>query len=106
MLEGGDLAIIALNDLHGWMADIKHRDIRRAARNNVFRFHNVKEAEKLPVVQANFGYALTCHKSQGSEWGRVLVNVESSTDLSKEDGLRWLYTAITRAKEEVFIYVS
>jgi hypothetical protein len=32
-----------------------------------------------PHLHANFGYALTCHKSQGSEWGKVLVLIETST---------------------------
>lgn len=48
-----------------------------------------------------FGYALTCHKAQGSEWPSVLVFDESAT--FKEDRRKWLYTAITRAAERVTI---
>lgn len=62
------------------------------------------DPELFPLVQANFGYALTCHKSQGSEWKRVLVCLEKGINLGAEEGLRWLYTAITRAKETVALY--
>ncbi len=54
----------------------------------------------LPHLHANFGYALTCHKSQGSEWGQVLVMIEPSTRYNSYEGRRWLYTAITRAREK------
>lgn len=46
-----------------------------------------------------YGYALTCHKAQGSEWKSVYVVDESS--ISRGDAHRWLYTAITRASERV-----
>ncbi len=55
-----------------------------------------------PHLHANFGYALTCHKSQGSEWNQVLVLIETSTRPTTIEGRRWLYTAITRAKEKCF----
>jgi exodeoxyribonuclease-5 len=47
----------------------------------------------------DFGYALTCHKSQGSEWRSVLIIDESS--VFEENRYRWLYTALTRASERV-----
>lgn len=46
----------------------------------------------------DFGYALTCHKAQGSEWNRVLVVERIHPDTS---AARWRYTAATRAKEEL-----
>jgi exodeoxyribonuclease V alpha subunit len=48
-----------------------------------------------------FGYALTIHKSQGSEWQRVFLMLHSShaTMLSRE----LVYTAVTRAKHELYI---
>jgi exodeoxyribonuclease-5 len=48
-----------------------------------------------------FGYAITCHKAQGSQWDSVLVVDES--DLFREYPRRWLYTAITRAAKSVVI---
>lgn len=49
----------------------------------------------------DFGYALTCHKAQGSQWRNVLVIDESHC--SRENANRWLYTAITRAEKTVTI---
>ena len=48
-----------------------------------------------------YGYALTCHKSQGSEWGRVVVVDESRT--FREHSARWLYTAVTRAAKHLVL---
>jgi len=50
-----------------------------------------------------YGYAITTHKAQGSQWDKVLVVDESH--VFKEDSKKWLYTAITRAAESVTIYV-
>ncbi len=54
-------------------------------------------------LHANFGYALTCHKSQGSEWDDVLVMMEPSMQPDTTDGRRWMYTAVTRARKNVSI---
>lgn len=48
-----------------------------------------------------YGYALTCHKSQGSQWNNIVVSDESS--VFREDAHRWLYTAITRAAEKITV---
>jgi len=47
-----------------------------------------------------FGYAITCHKSQGSQWEKAFVVNEV---LRVEDHKRWLYTAITRASEKLIL---
>ena len=58
----------------------------------------------------DFGYALTCHKAQGSEWDRVVVIDETESPRFKfitgtlplaEFRQRWLYTAVTRARQSV-----
>ena len=49
-----------------------------------------------------YGYAITCHKAQGSEWDKVLV-VEENFPRSKEEHARWLYTAATRAIDKLLI---
>lgn len=49
-----------------------------------------------------YGYAVTCHKAQGSEWDKVLV-VEENFPWNKEEHARWLYTAATRASEKLVI---
>lgn len=52
-----------------------------------------------PFVDANLGYVMTAHKAQGSEWDEVLVGIEPSVPFWREDGLRWLYTALTRSRK-------
>lgn len=48
-----------------------------------------------------FGYCISCHKAQGSEFDSAVVFDESYA--FKEDSARWLYTAITRAKDKIII---
>jgi exodeoxyribonuclease-5 len=48
-----------------------------------------------------YGYALTTHKSQGSQWDDVIVFDESAS--FREDRSRWLYTAVTRAAEKITV---
>ena len=57
--------------------------------------------EKKDKQEFDYGYALTCHKSQGSSWRDVVVIDESSC--FRNNAAKWLYTAITRASEKVTI---
>ena len=54
-----------------------------------------------PICRFEFAYAVTCHKAQGSEFDYVIVFDESR--VFGEESARWLYTAITRAKEKLLI---
>ena len=49
-----------------------------------------------------YGYAITCHKAQGSEWNKVLV-IEESFPFDKTEHARWLYTACTRSAEKLVL---
>lgn len=49
-----------------------------------------------------YGYAITCHKAQGSEWDKVLV-LEETFPFAKIEHSRWLYTAATRATSKLVI---
>jgi len=55
------------------------------------------------MVEATFGYAITCHKSQGSQWDKVLVWDDGFGKKTRQESSRWLYTAITRAAERLVI---
>ena len=55
-----------------------------------------------PPFDFTYGYAITCHKAQGSEWQKLLV-FEEKFPFDKEEHRRWLYTAITRASEKLVI---
>ena len=52
--------------------------------------------------QFTYGYAITCHKAQGSEWDNVLV-IEEGFPYDKEEHIKWLYTACTRAAKRLVI---
>lgn len=52
--------------------------------------------------QATYGYAITTHAAQGSEWDKVLV-LEEQFPFSKDEHKRWLYTAATRASEKLVL---
>lgn len=58
-------------------------------------------AEKKHSDQFDFGYALTVHKSQGSQWSSVYLFDESDT--FRDAAIKWKYTAITRAAERITI---
>jgi len=51
----------------------------------------------------DYGYVLTVHKSQGSEWDNVMVIEQPCSYWSGDDWNRWLYTAVTRSKKSLLI---
>jgi hypothetical protein len=53
------------------------------------------------ALRVKYGYAITCHKSQGGEWDKVFIDYSGRTGLSS-DALRWCYTATTRGVNRVF----
>jgi superfamily I DNA/RNA helicase len=57
--------------------------------------------EKLAGIPFDFGYAVTCHKAQGSEAKRVFVLGQGFGTL--DERRRWMYTATTRAREELYV---
>ena len=54
------------------------------------------------AIRAKYGYAVTGHKCQGGEWGKVFVDYTDRTGLSDEC-LRWAYTATTRAQKTLYV---
>jgi len=60
----------------------------------------VEDAVSLPVLAVDYGYCLTCHKSQGSEWEKVAVYApDFMIKIMGDEAKRWMYTAITRASK-------
>jgi len=56
------------------------------------------------ALQVKFSYAITCHKSQGGQWPAVFIDQGYLKDENLDEGfLRWLYTALTRATERVYL---
>lgn len=54
------------------------------------------------AICAKYGYAVTGHKCQGGEWGKVFVDYTGRTGLD-DDSLRWAYTATTRAQKTLYV---
>lgn len=64
----------------------------------------IKKDPYLNALQVKFAYSLTCHKSQGGQWDAVFVDQGYLTEeMVDRDYIRWLYTAITRATQELFL---
>ena len=70
---------------------------------NYKKFQKVKENEFFNALQVKFSYAITCHKSQGGQWNTVFIEQPYLPDGITLDYVRWLYTAITRAKDKLFL---
>ena len=72
--------------------------------SKVERAKAIKNDPYLNALQVKFAYALTCHKSQGGQWPAVFVDQGYLTEeMVDREYLRWLYTAVTRATEELYL---
>jgi len=67
------------------------------------KFLKVKSSKHFNALQVKFSYAITCHKSQGGQWHTVFVEQPYLPNGVDKDYLRWLYTAVTRAKEKLYL---
>lgn len=72
----------------------REKNYATASKSEAFR-------SRVNDAQIDFGWAITCHKAQGSEWEEVIVHDESG--VFREDADKWLYTAITRAGKRLII---
>ncbi|GJD97696.1 ATP-dependent DNA helicase [Methylobacterium iners] len=63
--------------------------------------HTLMDKERRGLHEFTFGYALTVHKAQGSQWNRVVLFDEA--DAFREDGSRFRYTGVTRAAETISV---
>ncbi len=69
------------------------------------RFKALKKHPYFNALQVKYAYAVTCHKAQGGQWQNVFIDMGGIMPdaLSSLDFLRWLYTAITRARRQVYL---
>ncbi len=67
------------------------------------KFLKVKSNEYFNALQVKFSYAITCHKSQGGQWNTVFIEKPYLPNGIDIDYIRWLYTAITRAKDTLYL---
>lgn len=66
-------------------------------------FQSIKQNKYFNALQIKFSYAMTCHKSQGGQWKNVFIEKPWLPDGENIDYWRWLYTALTRAQEKVYL---
>ncbi len=71
--------------------------------SNYKKFLKVKSSKHFNALQVKFSYAITCHKSQGGQWHTVFVEQPYLPNGIDKEYLRWLYTALTRAKEKLYL---
>ncbi len=73
---------------------LRQRDVATAPKYNAF------DSKKRDEI-LDWGWVITCHKSQGSQWDNVILHDESG--MFRDDADRWLYTGVTRAAEELTV---
>ena len=79
-------------------------EVEKQMRTEMSNYYmGLDEKRKMRVDLFDFGYAISVHKSQGSEWNRVIMFDERNSHQSDDDYTRWLYTGITRAKEKLIM---
>lgn len=67
------------------------------------RHLSVKKNKYFNALQVKFAYSFTCHKSQGGQWDSVFLEFPYLPNGLDEDFFRWLYTAMTRAKNKLHL---
>ena len=83
------------------LQDDEGRTLNVEAHRHHFEGRELGYWEKRQAQEFEYGYALTTHKAQGSQWGSVIVFDESGC--FRQDRTKWLYTAITRAANRVTV---
>ena len=67
------------------------------------RYEEVREDKYFNALQLKYANAITCHKSQGGQWRCVFIDNPFWQEELTVDDLKWLYTALTRATEKVYL---
>ncbi|TRW24312.1 AAA family ATPase [Flavobacterium zepuense] len=67
------------------------------------KFLKIKNSPHFNALQVKFSYAITCHKSQGGQWNTVFIEQPYLPEGIDRDYIRWLYTAVTRAKDRLYL---
>jgi exodeoxyribonuclease-5 len=73
-------------------------------KSKIKRLKEIRENPHYNAMQVKFAYAVTCHKAQGGQWSAVFIDrcIFGDEPMSR-DMLRWLYTALTRATEKLYL---
>jgi superfamily I DNA/RNA helicase len=87
------------------MIDFYYRMKDKGIHHKSEKFKNMMQKDEyLNALRVSYGYALTCHKSQGGEWNDVFLYLDNKIQAMNPPGIyQWWYTAITRAKENLHV---
>jgi hypothetical protein len=81
----------------------KMRQLGHKPNDNDYK-REMMEDPYLNCLKASYGYAVTCHKSQGGEWDDVYILLDKGmSNIPSNEPYRWWYTAITRAKKHIHL---
>ena len=94
--DGADYGVLSM-DLKQILTGERSLDNR-----TIYRLSRSKKYASLVPYEFTYGYAITCHKAQGSQFDKVLV-IEEKFPFDKEEHARWLYTACTRAVSKLVL---
>ncbi|MAV80467.1 MAG: ATP-dependent endonuclease [Flavobacteriales bacterium] len=72
-------------------------------KSKYIKYKKTKENPYLNALNIKFSYSITCHKAQGGQWPVVFIEKPYLKDGINNDYLRWLYTAVTRAENKVYL---
>ncbi len=96
--EAASLTYEQQNQLYlGVSEDYAHLKTKKA------RYDAVREDPYFNALQLKYADAITCHKSQGGQWACVFIDCPFWQDEQSLDDFKWLYTALTRAVEKVYL---
>ena len=105
--------VLLLNTLHSESPSLSYEDsnglfheIAKDYADESSKFKRMTAIKNNPyfnALQVKFSYAMTCHKTQGGQWKRVFVEQPYLPEGENNAYLRWLYTAVTRAQEKLFL---
>ncbi|ASF14608.1 AAA family ATPase [Shewanella sp. FDAARGOS_354] len=80
----------------------RHPELRRKGNEKKLRVALMQDPY-FNAFKIKFGYAITAHKAQGSEWKNVFLQCETHQKVLTKNYFRWLYTAITRASDKLYV---
>ena len=112
--QDGFEAKVMLDTLHVKGSSLPYEDIQKLQQevaecythldNQKKRNEAIRDDPYINALQVKFAYALTCHKSQGGQWKAIFVDQGYlPDDKVDKEYVRWLYTAVTRATDELFL---
>lgn len=82
---------IALASKNGKVA--KHQKITELLLSDIY----------VNALEVKYGYAITCHKAQGSEWDTVFLDCDLKRGYTNRETFQWFYTAVTRSSNQLYL---